>query len=169
MHETPDDLRALQELLDASAAAAGRHANDVITPDRRLTAEQLVERLPEMRLLTLATVSADGRPFTAPVDAFFYRGHWYFSSAPYSVKFRHIDRNPAVSATHLPGEHLAVTVHGTAERIDIAAPEHAGLRQVLRDYYLPRYGAQWEEMQDGGAAYARIDAHRMLTFHMDPE
>jgi len=36
MHETPDDLRALQALLDQSAAAGGRHLADVITPDRRL-------------------------------------------------------------------------------------------------------------------------------------
>jgi nitroimidazol reductase NimA-like FMN-containing flavoprotein (pyridoxamine 5'-phosphate oxidase superfamily) len=169
MHESPDDLRALQELLDVSAAAAGRHLSDVITPERRLTAAQLSERLRDMCLLTLATVTSDGRPIAGPVDGFFYRGHWYFSSATYSLRFRHVARNPAVSATHLPGEHLAVTVHGIAVPIDIDAAEHAGFRQVLRDYYLPRYGSEWEDMQDTIVAYARIDARRMFTFSMEAE
>jgi nitroimidazol reductase NimA-like FMN-containing flavoprotein (pyridoxamine 5'-phosphate oxidase superfamily) len=170
MHETPDDLRALQALLDQSAAEGGRHLTDVITPDRRLSAAELSARLRDMCLLTVATVSSDGRPFTGPVDGFFHRGQWYFSSATYSLKFRHIVRNPAVSATHLPGEHLAVTVHGTAVPIDIDAPEHADFKQVLRDYYLPRYGSEWEAMQDADdvVAYARIDARRMFTFSMDP-
>jgi uncharacterized pyridoxamine 5'-phosphate oxidase family protein len=170
MHETADDFRALQELLDRSAAAGGRHLSDVITPERRLTAHQLSDRLRDMCLLTVATVSSDGRPFTGPVDGFFYRGQWYFSSATYSLKFRHIAHNPSVSATHLPGEGFAVTVHGTAVPIDIDAADHASFKQVLRDYYLPRYGSEWEDMQDADdvVAYARIDARRMFTFSMGP-
>ena len=59
-----------------------------------------------MSLLALATVTADGRPLVSPVDGIFYRGAFYFGSAPDSVKFRHIRARPQVSATHLPGEHL---------------------------------------------------------------
>lgn len=76
---------------------------------------------------------------------------------------------PAVSATHLPGEELAVTVHGTATRIDVAAAEHAPFRQTLLDIYVPRYGAEWEQFLDAGPVYARIDARRMYTFSMPPE
>ena len=61
MHETPTDLGAMQELLDRSYALAGPHLQRVITPQRRLDAAQVAERLTGMRLLALATVTADGR------------------------------------------------------------------------------------------------------------
>lgn len=166
MRETADDLAALQALLDRSYAAAGAHLRRIHTPERRLTAEQVVERLTGMRLLALATVTADGRPIVGPVDGIFLRGAFHFGSAPDSVRFRHIARRPQVSATHLPGEELAITVHGRAVPVDVHAPEGAELRRTLLDIYLPRYGEEWLRVLDG-AAYARIDAERMLTFHMD--
>lgn len=167
MHETPDDLDRLQALLDASHAAGGRHLRDVITSERRLDAAQVVAALDGMRLLVLATVTADGRPIAGPVDGIFYRGRFHFGSADDSVRFRHIAARPAVSATHLPGEHLAVTVHGTAEMIDLDSPDHAGFRTCLLDIYLPRYGPEWEEMLSTGASYARIEPSKMFTFSME--
>jgi nitroimidazol reductase NimA-like FMN-containing flavoprotein (pyridoxamine 5'-phosphate oxidase superfamily) len=98
----------------------------------------------------------------------FYRGAFYFGSAPDSVKFRHIRTRPHVSATHLPGEHLAVTVHGSAQVIDLTSRAQAGIRRTLLDAYVPRYGAQWEAFLDRETAYARIDAERMFVFAMDP-
>ena len=167
MHETPADLAALQQVLDASYARAGAHLRGIHTPERRLGAPGLAERLQGMVLLTLATVTADGRPITGPVDGIFYRGAFHFGSSPHSVRFRHIRARPQVSATHLPGEHLGVTVHGRAVPIDVNAPEHAGFRQTLLDIYAPRYGDSWAEMLEQGATYARIDADRMFAFHMD--
>jgi hypothetical protein len=168
MHETDDDLTHLQDLLDRSYAGAGRHLTSIITPERRLTAEQVVARLAGMCLLALATVTADGRPVLGAVDGVLYRGAFHFGSAPDSVRFRHIRRRPQVSATHLPGEELAVTVHGRARVIDISAPEQAGFRRTLLDIYVPRYGVEWERFLDSGVVYARIDAERMFTFHMPP-
>ncbi len=168
MHETPADLAALQELLDRSYAAAGPHLQRIHTPERRLTAAQVAERLTGMRLLALATVSGDGRPFVGPVDGIFHRGAFHFGSSPDSLRFRHIRARPFVSATHLPGEELAVTVHGRAVMVDVGAPEGAELRRTLLDVYVPRYGESWERMLDGGAVYARIEAARMFTFHMEP-
>jgi hypothetical protein len=164
MRETPEDIAALQSLLDESYAGAGEHLRGIHTPERRLDAAGIAERLQGMVLLTLATVTADGRPITGPVDGIFYRGAFHFGSAPHSVRFRHIAQRPQVSATHLPGEELAVTVHGTAEFAD-TSPD-SPFRQVLRDIYVPRYGAEWEEMLDRGARYARIVARRMFAFHM---
>jgi len=166
MYETADDLTALQHLLDDSHAAGGAHLRRVITAERRLSAVEVASRLTGMRLLALATVTADGRPLVGPVDGIFYRGSFHFGSAPDSVRFRHIGRRPHVSATHLPGEELAVTVHGRAVPIDVHATEHADFRRTLLEIYVPRYGPQWEEFLDSGVAYARIDADRMLTFHM---
>ena len=119
-----------------------------------------------MSLLALATVTADGRPLVGPVDGIFYRGAFYFGSSPDSVRFRHIRDRPHVSATHLPGEELAVTVHGRAVPVDVRSEDQAGFRQTLRDVYVPRYGPDWETFLDSGPTYARIDADRMFTFHM---
>jgi Pyridoxamine 5'-phosphate oxidase len=165
MHETPEDLEALQALLDSSYERAGEHLLGIHTRERRLDAAGVAERLQGMVLLSLATVTADGRPITGPVDGVFYRGAFHFGSSPRSVRFRHIAARPQVSATHLPGEELAVTVHGTAKLADVS-PD-SPFRQVLRDIYVPRYGAEWEEMLDRGALYGRIDAARMFAFHMD--
>jgi hypothetical protein len=164
MHETAEDLAALQELLDRSYAAAGPHLLRIHTPERRLTAEQVAERLTGMCLLALATVSADVRPLVGPVDGIFFRGAFHFGSSPDSVRFRHIAARPWVSATHLPGEELAVTVHGRAERVGVSS---GAFRQTLLDIYTPRYGDEWgESFLDSGPVYARIDAERMFTFSM---
>ncbi|HEY3689750.1 MAG TPA: pyridoxamine 5'-phosphate oxidase family protein [Pseudonocardiaceae bacterium] len=165
MHETPADLVALQSLLDRSYATAGRHLRSIITPERRLTADEVADRLTGMRLLALATVTADGRPIVGPVDGIFFRGSFHFGSAPDSVRFRHIRNRPQVSATHLPGEELAVTIHGRAVPLDIQSSTEAEFRQTLLDIYVPRYGPQWEEFLDSGPVYARIDANRMFTLH----
>src|SRR6266576_1706511 len=125
MHETPDDLAALQDLLDRSYALAGPHLRRIITPERRLTAEQVSERLAGMRLLALATSTSDGRPIVGPVDGIFFRGAFHFGSAPDSLRFRHIRARPHVSATHTRGEELAVTVHGCAVPLQLRAPENA--------------------------------------------
>ena len=166
MHETADDLVALQALLDTSYEGAGEHLRRITTPERRLDAAEVAERLTGMRLLVLATVTAGGHPLNGPVDGIFYRGSLHFGSSPDSVRFRHIAQRPWVSATHLPAEELAVTVHGRAVPIDVADPSERGFRQTLLDTYVPRYGAEWEQFLDSGVAYARIEAERMFTFFM---
>ena len=167
MHETAEDLTGLQDVLDRSYAAAGQHLLRIHTPERRLRAEQVAERLQGMCLLALATVTADGRPIVGPVDGIFYRGAFHFGSAPDSVRFTHIRARPHVSATHLPGEELAITVHGRAVPVDIGGPDGAGLRRAVLDIYVPRYGPEWEhDFLDTGPAYARIEAERMFTYAM---
>jgi hypothetical protein len=111
-------------------------------------------------------VTRDGRPITGPVDGIFYRGAFHFGSSPHSFRFRHIRARPHVSATHLPGEHLSVTVHGRAVMVDWDTDDGAGFRQTLLDIYAPRYGDDWDEMLEGGATYARIEADKMFTFSM---
>jgi nitroimidazol reductase NimA-like FMN-containing flavoprotein (pyridoxamine 5'-phosphate oxidase superfamily) len=169
MHETVGDLAVLQALLDRSYDAAGEHYRRITTPERRLDAAQVTQRLVGMTLLVLATVTADGRPLNGPVDGVFYQGAFYFGSAPDSVRFRHIAKRPWVSATHLPAEELAITVHGRAVPIDVHDPRQSDFRRTLLDIYVPRYGPEWEQFLDSGVAYARIDAERMFTFFMAPE
>jgi len=163
VRESPDDVAALQDLLDRSYAAAGPHLLRIHTPERRLTAEQVCSRLTGMCLLALATVSSAGRPVVGPVDGIFFRGAFHFGSSPDSVRARQIAARPWVSATHLPGEELAVTVHGRAEPADTSAGE---LRNTLLEIYTPRYGEQWVDFLDSGPVYWRIAAERMFTFSM---
>lgn len=165
MHETEGDLRVLQDLLDRSFASAGHHLLEVITPDCRLTAAEVCDRLHGVCLLALATATADGRPLVGPVDGVFFRGSFHFSSSPDSVRFGHLRRRPQVSATHLPGESFAVTVHGEATPVDLTEPSAAGLRATLLDLYVPRYGPEWERYLDANVC-ARIDARRMFVFDM---
>ncbi|MFZ0043370.1 MAG: pyridoxamine 5'-phosphate oxidase family protein [Solirubrobacteraceae bacterium] len=166
MRESEADFAALQDLLDRSYAGAGSHLLSIHTPQRRLSAEQVADRLQGMCLLVLATVTAGGRPVTGPVDGIFYRGAWYFGTAPGAMRSRHIAARPRVSATHLPSEQLAVTVHGRAHPIDVHAPDQAGFRQALLDTYVPRYGPEWEEFLNSGPAYTRIDADRMFALQV---
>ena len=164
VHETAEDLAALQDLLDRSYERAGTHLRRIITPERRLTAEQVSERLTGMCLLALATSTRDGRPIVGPVDGIFFRGAFHFGSSPDSVRFRHIRERPHVSATHLPGEELAVTVHGRAVPVDVG---EGPFREALLEVYVPRYGTEWEHgFLDSGPVYARIEADRMFTFYM---
>ena len=163
MHETREDLEVLQQLLDHSMDRAGPHLASILTRARTLTAADLADRLVGMRLLVLATVTADGRPLGGPVDGIFYRGSFYFGSSADSVRFRHIARRPHVSATHLTGEEFAVTVHGRAVMVDAGSAEHAGFRRTLLDVYVPRYGPEWESFLDSGVLHARIAARRMFV------
>ena len=168
MLETSEEIDRLQQLLDRSAVAAGPHLRGIITEERRLSAAQLIERLGGMRLLTVATVTADGRPLAGPVDGYFLHGSFYFSSGRNSVRMRHLAERPAVSATHLPRDDFAVTVHGRAELFDVLDPADGELRQAMLDYYLPRQGPEFETwLGQASPVGARIAAEKMFTFGME--
>ena len=139
----------------------------IITPERRLRATEVCSRLTGMSLLALATVTADGRPLVGPVDGVSIGVPLHFGSSPGSLRFRHIQLRPHVSATHLPGEDIAVTVHGRAVLVDIRSTEHADFRRTLLETYVPRYGPEWETFPDSGPVYARIQADRLFTFHTE--
>jgi general stress protein 26 len=165
MLETPEELDNLQQLLDRSMAGAGEHLRGIITGERRLSAAELAGRLPGMRLLVVATVTADGRPLAGPVDGYFLHGTFWFSSGRNSVRMRHLAARPAVSATHLPGEELAVTVHGRAELVGLREPAGAELRQAMLGWYVPRQGPEFETWLDAlDAVAARIEPEKIFTF-----
>jgi len=164
VHETTQDLIRLQDLMDRSHQQAGAHLRSIITPERRLSAEELAQRLTGMRLLALATVSSAGHPRVSPVDGIFYRGEFWFGSAPNALKFTHIATNPHVSATHVPEEALGVTVHGVAHRVDLDDARHRGFCDTCVDIY----GEGWNDWGDG-AAYARIEASHLFVFSMDED
>jgi uncharacterized pyridoxamine 5'-phosphate oxidase family protein len=162
MHETPEDMRRLQDLLDRSYEAAGNHLKSIVTPERRVDGERLVEQLRGVQILALATVTGDCRPLVGPVDGLFYRGEFWFGSSNESVRFAHLRSRPSVSATHVRGESFAVTVHGRAEEVELEAPEHAGFRA----YCVETYGDAWNDWA-GNAPYARIRADKLYSFEFE--
>lgn len=129
MRETPQDLTWLQDVLDRSYASAGAHLASIHTEAARVTAEDLVSGMQGMQILVVATVSVDGRPLTGPVDGYLYRGRLCFGTSPEAVRTCHLGRSPAVSATHVRGETLVVTVHGQARPLDLHGAD-AGFVEV---------------------------------------
>jgi hypothetical protein len=156
--ETPDDVNAVQQLLDRTYERAGEHLRSIFQPELRIHARELTELLEGMTLLSLATVTATGEPRVAPVDGIFYRGRFWFGSSPSSLRFAHIRVRPAVSANHTRGEELAVIVHGHASMVDGRDPSYAGFADVCRRIY----GSQWDDWGDD-AAYARIEATHLYA------
>ncbi len=160
MEERAEDLTALQELLDRSYGAAGAHLRAIHSQEARLDAARLVEVYAGMQVLVVATVSGDGRPFTGPVDSFLYRGRFHFGTDPGAVRAGHLARNPAISATHVRGEGLVVTVHGRVRPLDLRG-EHAAFATVTR----AEYGTGWDEWDPPPAAYV-IEPDRLFVADM---
>ena len=133
--ESPEDLLALQTLLDRSMANAGAHLRSIaeITPPAR--AEVLVALLPGMQTVDLATVTKNGEPRVAPVDGHFLKGRWYFGSATNSMRARHLAARPAASVAHTRGEGLCVVVHGHVEAVSLRDPTSAWFVERLREIY----------------------------------
>ncbi|MEV0276641.1 pyridoxamine 5'-phosphate oxidase family protein [Streptomyces sp. NPDC050610] len=162
MYETPEELTALQRLLDDSYAASGRYLRSVIGEERRLGAEGVVDRLRGVSTMALATVTARGEPRVAPVDAIFHRGHFVFGTAPNSYRFRHISARPSVSVTVFDGERLQITAHGKA--IPLSLAEEPGLESFLIELYGQEAWDRWMRYMP----WARIHAEKMITF-LNPE
>ena len=162
MRETESDLQRLQAVLDVAHERAGPHLRSIITPERRLTAVELTDRLTGMKILALATVNSRGAPIVGPVDDIFYRGEFWFGTSPEALRIRHIRRNQAVSATHVAGEEFAVTVHGTAHVEGVPDDLPDGFREVCCEIY----GDGWLEWGKG-AVYCRIEATRVFTLFLE--
>src|SRR3954466_536633 len=160
MYETDEDVAALQDLLDASYARANEHLRGIWGPETRLDARELSEQLSGIQVLDLATVTARGEPRVAPVDAFFYRGRFWFGSSPESQRFINIRANPAVSgALTRGGEVFLVLVHGTAVEVDPRGDAAEGFARMPRELY----DFNWDDFHPE-APYARIDPSTLLAF-----
>ncbi|MGH9171045.1 MAG: pyridoxamine 5'-phosphate oxidase family protein [Acidimicrobiales bacterium] len=168
MHETPQDLEELQQLLEGSYERAGENLRDIHGQGQHLSAAELSERLQGPRWLVVATVSSDHRPFTAQVDGTFYRGRFYFGvNDPCSLKARHLSYNRAISATHVPNDNWVVTVHGRAARVDVSRESQSGIHTVLIDTYKERYGPEWtDDVLTSDSIYFCIEPERMFALDL---
>jgi hypothetical protein len=166
MRETPEELAALQTLLDTSLAGATGHLRSIIAADRTLTAEQLTSVLTGMCLLTLSTVTAKGEPRVSGVDGHFLHGRWYFGTARTAAKARHLAARPAASVAHMRGEGLGVFTHGTAETLNPVGGEPDAewpeLLAYLQDFYGDD-GFDW----DNEVVFFRLRPHWTTVYAPD--
>jgi hypothetical protein len=160
MHETPDDLKALQDLLDNSYGAAGDHLKSIHFGDNRLSAGETCAQLKNVCILDLATLTPSGAPIVAPVDGLFLKGKFWFSSSHSSLRFRNIRNDARISAAHTIGEKLSFLVHGVAREIDPKGDQFS----FLRDFCLEVYGPTFEDWGNWGEApFAYIEPSKMFA------
>ncbi|MGK5637998.1 pyridoxamine 5'-phosphate oxidase family protein [Streptomyces sp. URMC 126] len=158
MYETPEDMTALQRLLDDSYAGAGCHLRRIAGRGRRLEAAEVVAELDGIKIMALATAGASGDPRVGPVDGHFYRGRFHFGSSPDSVRVRHIGARPAVSATVFDAQWSQITVHGRAVRV---SPTD---EPALEQYLIELHGrALWDGWLKE-VVWVRIEPETMFAF-----
>jgi hypothetical protein len=162
----PDELAALQALLDSSLAGSTGQLRSIVT-ERTMTAGQLTGVLTGMCTLALSTVTAHGEPRVSGVDGHFLHGTWYFGTARGAAKARHLAARPAASAAHMRGEDLGVFTHGTVRTMNPEGAEPAeewpALLARLKDFY----GADAFDW-DREVVYYRLMPHWMTVFAPDP-
>ena len=161
MFETQAEMAQLQRLLDESYARAGAHLLAIHTARARITADRLVAELQGMHVFVVATTTSAGEPRTGPVDCFLYRGEVRFGTSADAHRARHLARSRAVSATHVRGEGLVVTVHGDVEPLDLEEAD-----RDFGEYLRNHYGDAHYERYLRGSPYYRILPHRMYAADM---
>jgi general stress protein 26 len=135
MKETPEEIAALQELLDRSHGSATEHLRSIINDERRLTASDVVALLTGMKVISVATVTAQGRPRISAMDGHFLHGSWSFSTSGTAAKARHMRARPDVSVAHVDNEELAVFSHGRVEELAVSDADYDETLQHWTSHY----------------------------------
>lgn len=164
VYETPAEIAALQDLLDASLVRSSEHLRAIVTPPRTLSAPQAVQVLDGMCTLSLATVTAQGEPRISGVDGHLVHGRWTFTTDGRAVKARHLRARPSASASHLRGDDLGVFVHG---RVEFLAHEHPDWHE-LEEHLVRHYGSSPSSWSDD-IVYLRLDPAWMVVYAADPD
>lgn len=165
MLESPAETAVLQALLDESYARAGAHLRSIVHDGRTLSAGDVVAYLAGVRHFVVATVAASGEPVTSAVDGLFLHGRLWFSSSADSVKVRHLEARPAVSASHVVGDTVGVFIHGRARVVRGATPEADELAPAWRGVYAST-PEEWTATP-GDARYVEVVLRRMFTYCHD--
>ena len=150
--------------IDRATPAPGEHLLRIHTPERRLSAAQVAERLHGH----VPARAGDGDRRRAPGGRAGRR-----DLLPRRLPLRLGARLGAVPPhpRAAAGQRDAPARRGARgdrpRPRDRRVPVEGGFRQAILDIYVPRYGADWEtSFLDSGPVYARIDAERMFTFAM---
>jgi hypothetical protein len=164
MFETDAEVAELQAMFDAHLARANPHMTGIVTPERRLTARQVVRYLAGTKHVAFATVTSRGEPRVSPLDALFIHGRFTLSTGAAATKLRHLRRNPACSAVHMDGDRVAVAVNGEVEWLPREHPDHG----VVHRAWSETYGSDpysWGE----GVVLFRIRPRSMWAYAFHPK
>jgi uncharacterized pyridoxamine 5'-phosphate oxidase family protein len=163
MFETEAEIETLQAMLDAHMARANEHMRDIVTPERRLTARQVVTYLQGTKHIAFATVTSKGEPRVSPLDALFIHGRFVAGTARGATKVAHLRRNPSVSAVHMDGDRIAVAVNGEVEWIERDHPDHHEIHAAWTAQY------ESDPYSWGDVVFFRIKPSTMwaYAFHAD--
>jgi hypothetical protein len=164
MLETPDEIAEVQRLMDKTLGRANSHMVGIVTPERRLSARQVVAYLQDTKHVALATVTAKGEPRVSPLDALFIHGRFVVGTGGAAARLRNLRANPACSAVHMDGERIAVVVNGRAEWIERGHPDDDELVRVWRRIY----GSDPYDLGPG-VTFFRIVPASMWAFASRPE
>ena len=164
MYETPQEIDELQALIDRSFAGAGPHLLKIMTPERRLTARQVVRYMDGIKHISLGTVTAKGEPRVAPLDSYLVHGRFIASTGGNSIRLRHMRARPQVSLTHLVGDDIALVVNGRAVIIERGQPEAEELDRIATGIY-GSSPFSWGE----GVAFIRVEPDVMFAYAFHPE
>ena len=164
MFESEQDIRQLQELIDRTFAHANPHLAQIVKPERRLTARQVVTYLQGTKHVAFGTVNERGEPRVAPLDGVFIRGRFTVSTGGRAARLRHLRANPACSAAHMDGDRIGIVVHGHAT---IVGQGDEGVEEI-EPAWIDIYG--WSPFEWGeGVVFMRIEPTSMWAYAFHPE
>jgi Pyridoxamine 5'-phosphate oxidase len=163
VYETEAEIADLQRLIDGTMARANPHMTGIVTPDRRLTARQVVTYLQGVRHVAFATVNGKGEPRVSPLDALFIHGRFTMGTGGGATRIAHLRVNPACSAVHMVGDRIAVVVNG---RVEWLGRDHRD-QDELRSIWASTYGSDPCDL--GDVVWFRIEPHSMWAYAFHPE
>ena len=161
MFETDDEVAELQRLFDRTLRTANPHMRSIVTPERRLSARQVVTYLQGTKHVVFATVD-ENEPRASPLDALFVHGRFTMSTGRRASKVRHLRANPACSAVHMDGDRVAVVANGRVEWIEPGHPDHDGIHRAWTD----QYGS--DPYTWGDVIFFRLQPITMWAYAFDP-
>jgi hypothetical protein len=168
MHESEDELRALETLLSESHRKAGPHLRSVFGDAARPSAAELAQRLSSIFEMHLATTTRDGAPLVAPLDGCFFKGKIWFGVPADSLRIHLLRSDPRVSASFTDGT-FALIVHGVAREVtvdDAVFPDYAA---YVQERCVAKHGAGWiawrerNRQQIDAGYHAYIEARRLFA------
>ncbi|TDN74723.1 MULTISPECIES: pyridoxamine 5'-phosphate oxidase family protein [Pseudonocardia] len=169
MFEAPDELHALQVLLDTSLAGSSSHLTSIIRAgERTLDAEQVVRICQGMCTLAIATVTRRGEPRISGADGHLLHGRWIIGTHRQAAKARHLAARPGISATFMRGEQLGIFTHGHAVPLNPEGTSSDPAWPAVRDHLVDHYDDDTDNLFWDESVWYRIEPSWMVAYSNDP-
>ncbi len=165
MRESPEELAALQALIDRSHKRLGPHMKAITHPKKyALSAKQVVRLLDGMKTVAVAAPAPNGDPLVAPMDGWFLHGRFFFSSGGNAVRIQGLRKRPRASIAFFEGEKFLINAHGPVELMYRGHPDVGEIDAIFVKHY---GGSAFDWSEDG--VYVRLDADRFFTYSRTPK